>query len=139
MHLQSEGLAFTATGDGTRVTFESNTAEIHGGGMFSTLGADVLIESGAALVVQNNTATSVSGGGMHLESEGSAFTATGNLKFTAVLCSGNKSAHVKTPQRHVLQRTRHVPRANACCKTLNDRRFADSGTSDEDRIIFRSP
>ena len=74
---QSEGSTFTATGDGTRVTVESNTAGLRGGGVCSVEGADVLIESGAALVVQNNTATIYYGGGMFF-GRGSAFTATGN-------------------------------------------------------------
>ena len=33
-------------------------------------GADVLIESGAALVIQNNTATNSGGGGLCQQSEG---------------------------------------------------------------------
>ena len=46
--------------------------------MFLSSGADVLVESGAALVVQNNTATSQVGGGVYLQDDGSTFTAIGN-------------------------------------------------------------
>ena len=77
MYLQNEGSTFTATGDSTRVTIESNTAGQYGGGVFSSLGADVMVESGAALVVQNNTATSQNGGGMYLQDKDSNFSATG--------------------------------------------------------------
>ena len=67
VYLESEGSTFTATGDSTRVTVESNTAGQRGGGVYSSFGADVMVESGAALVVQNNTATSYYGGGVYLQ------------------------------------------------------------------------
>ena len=69
VYLQSEGSTFTATGSSTHVTVESNTAGQYGGGVYSLLGADVMVESGAALVVQKNTATSHHGGGVYLQDE----------------------------------------------------------------------
>ena len=78
VYLQEEGSTFTATGNSTRVTVESNTAEQVGGGVYSAGGADVMVESGAALVVQTNTATSLAGGGLSVQDEGSTFTATGD-------------------------------------------------------------
>ena len=78
VYLESEGSTFTATGNSTRVTVESNTAGQAGGGVNSAFGADVMVESGAVLVVQKNTATREVGGGVYLLEEGSTFTATGN-------------------------------------------------------------
>ena len=43
------------------MTIEGNTAGQTGGGIYLLSGADVLMESGAALVIQNNTATSFYG------------------------------------------------------------------------------
>ena len=71
------GSTLTA-GNSTRVTVVSNTAGQHGGGVFSVSGADVMVESGAALVVQEQHATSNFGGGVYLQDEGSILTATGN-------------------------------------------------------------
>ena len=73
VYLESEGSTFTATGDGTRVTFESNTAGESGGGICSVDGADVLIESGAALVIQKNRCTR-DGAGVLVLGQGASLT-----------------------------------------------------------------
>ena len=42
MYLESESSTLTATGNGTRMTVEKNTARFNGGGVCSMSGADVL-------------------------------------------------------------------------------------------------
>ena len=75
-YLQDEGSTFTATGDSTRATVESNTAGQSGGGMFSFSGADVMVESGATLVVQKNTAV-FEGAGIALAFRGASLSVVG--------------------------------------------------------------
>ena len=55
---ENEGSSLRASGNSTRVTIENNTAGQAGGGVSSFAGASVLVESGAALVIQKNIATS---------------------------------------------------------------------------------
>ena len=68
--------------------------------MFSVSGADVMVESGAALVVRKNTATSQSGGGVFLQNEGSTLTATGNS--TRVTVESNTAGHTEAGWYHCL-------------------------------------
>jgi predicted outer membrane repeat protein len=77
MYLQDKDSTFSATGLNTSVAVESNTAGQAGGGIYFTTGADMLVENGATVVIQENTATSLVGGGVSLSSEGSTLTATG--------------------------------------------------------------
>ena len=70
--------SFTATGYGTQLKIESNTAGRSGGGCYSKSGAAMLFDRGAMVAVKNNEAVSEYGGGLYLADVGSSLNVSGN-------------------------------------------------------------
>ena len=59
------------------------------------------------------------------------------LKFAAVLCAGDKGAHIKAEYGFVLQTFRNVPPDYTLSKPLGDGGFTYAGFADEHGIVLR--
>ncbi len=58
------------------------------------------------------------------------------LKFTTVFGPGHERCHIQREDRAVFQVFRHVPAQDALGKPLGNGGFADTGLTDEDRVVF---
>ena len=58
------------------------------------------------------------------------------LKLPSKLCSRNYSSHIDKVKLLAAQLIRDITRGNSLRKCLCDRRFSDSGFTDETRVIF---
>ena len=58
------------------------------------------------------------------------------LELAAILCTGNQRAHIERHQLLVLQALRHIAVDDAQSKTFCDRRLADAGFTDQDRVVL---
>jgi hypothetical protein len=58
------------------------------------------------------------------------------LEFAAVLGAGHEGAHVEGEDGPVLQALRHVAAQDPLGQALDDRRLADAGLADQDRVVL---
>ena len=61
------------------------------------------------------------------------------LEFTAVFRAGDERPHVQRQQRLVGKRLRHLAIDDALREPLGNRRLADPGLADQNRIVLRAP
>ena len=60
------------------------------------------------------------------------------LKFAAVFRSRYKGTHIELEDLFVLKAYRHVAADDSARQTFNDSRLADTGLTDDDRVVFGS-
>jgi hypothetical protein len=58
------------------------------------------------------------------------------LEFALHAGAGLQQADVQHPQRHVLQRRRHIAGGDALGETFDHRRLADAGLAGQDRVVL---
>ena len=61
------------------------------------------------------------------------------LELAAVFGAGDERAHVEGEELLVLEALRHVAVDDAQREALDDRRLADAGLADQDRVVLRAP
>ena len=74
---------------------------------------------------------------MFLEAVQNPFQA--RLEIAAKLGAGQQGSHIECINDRVFQRIRHLAVMNLHRQSLGDRRFADAGVADIDRIVFAPP